>query len=73
MERAKFSELSAADFKATDINKNTTATQSEGEVWLTSERIPVKREYTAADLAGNTLITRRVSPRSCVGLTARCT
>ena len=50
MKRAKFSEI---NYKGAAAGKCCGATKPcENDVWLTSERIPVKKEYTAEDLAG---------------------
>ncbi len=50
MQRAKFSELNYKGAAATECY--TAQKPCDEGVWITSERIPVKKEYTAADLAG---------------------
>ena len=49
MKRANFSEL---NYNGTALTPKSAAQTTDGEVWLTSERIPVKSVYTSSDLAG---------------------
>ncbi len=49
MKRATFSDL---NYKAAGAQKCDAAKQGDENVWITSERIPVKTGYTAEDLAG---------------------